>query len=150
MKWKIIKSDYNKETGISYVQISTKYGVFEGISKLHPDDKDIASEFEGCRYAEIRAVLKFLQHSNLILSTKINVLQNLLNNFQQRRHYNPQLKENIYLQHEIQLYIKQKGTNKEIMMQLKDMLHNAIGSYRMDREKFLESLNKKKEQTRAN
>ena len=46
-----ISSDYDETTGISKTVIMTDLGSFDGYAKLHPDDKDFASEFAGCRLA---------------------------------------------------------------------------------------------------
>jgi hypothetical protein len=57
----LINSDYNEETGVSKVLIDTDLGSFYGFAKLHPEDSDYASKFTGCRYAEIRATIKYLK-----------------------------------------------------------------------------------------
>ena len=56
---KIIYSNFDETTGISTVTILTKIGEFTGTSKLHDEDKNISSSFAGCRYAEIRAIIKY-------------------------------------------------------------------------------------------
>ena len=52
-------TNYNAETGISTAWIATDLGDFYGEAKLAPEDKDIASSFAGCRYAEMRAIIKY-------------------------------------------------------------------------------------------
>ena len=61
MKIKIIDSIYIPSQGTSYVTIKTKYGVFTGKARLHPEDKANESSFVGCGYAEIRAVAQALK-----------------------------------------------------------------------------------------
>lgn len=55
---KLVYADYDEDSGKSTVIIRNKYGTFEGNAYLNPEDKDIASKYAGCRYAEIRADLK--------------------------------------------------------------------------------------------
>lgn len=57
----LIKADYNEETGVSTVMIDTDLGAFYGKAKLHDEDKDYASKYTGCRYAETRATIKYLK-----------------------------------------------------------------------------------------
>ena len=40
MKIKLIESNFDRETGVSYAKIQTDYGVFAGSAKLHEEDKD--------------------------------------------------------------------------------------------------------------
>lgn len=59
---KFIDSSYDSETGISKV-IMQHLGIkFVGIAKLHPDDWENASSFEGCFIAEQRAMILALKY----------------------------------------------------------------------------------------
>ena len=42
---------FNSEKGKSIVALADKYGSYIGEAKVHPDDKDYASEFMGCSLA---------------------------------------------------------------------------------------------------
>ena len=77
---KIIDSDFNTETGISTTKILTDLGSFTGIAKLHPDDQDKASRFAGCRYAEIRATIKYMKMKKKLFKEEIKLLNRLLGN----------------------------------------------------------------------
>ena len=61
MKTKILYSNYDNNTGVSTVTIQTKYGIFTGTAKIHPDDKNYSSSFFGCELAELRAGIKNLK-----------------------------------------------------------------------------------------
>lgn len=58
---KLISANFNPGTGESIVKIGNKYGTFTGKARLHPDDKNHSSNYAGCRLAEYRAQIKFLQ-----------------------------------------------------------------------------------------
>ena len=45
--FKLVKSSYDKEDGVSFVEIQNDYGNFCDYSFLSPDDKDVASSFLG-------------------------------------------------------------------------------------------------------
>ena len=59
---KFIDSFFDKVTGISSVELQHLGKKFVGLAYLHPDDKDKASEFAGCAYAEQRAYIKALKY----------------------------------------------------------------------------------------
>lgn len=56
---KIINSDYNSESGKSFVEIQTKLGRFAGYAQVHPEDTNFKSRFAGCDYAMMRAMTKY-------------------------------------------------------------------------------------------
>ena len=85
---KLIKAEYNEQTGVSYAKINTNYGEFEGYAKLHAEDADIASRYAGCQYAEQRAVLKYMRHRIKILAWQIQALNNCQNKMEGRVSYN--------------------------------------------------------------
>lgn len=58
---RLILSNYDETTGISYCEVQHKGKIYSGVSRLHPEDKEIASKYTGCRYAEIKAEIKALK-----------------------------------------------------------------------------------------
>lgn len=70
----LIKADYNENTGISNVMIDTDLGAFTGQAKLHDEDKDYASKYTGCRYAETRATIKYLKMKQKYILGQLKVL----------------------------------------------------------------------------
>ena len=105
MKIQLIDSWYNEEDGVSYAKINTDYGEFEGYAQLHDEDKEIASRYAGCQYAEIRAVLKYMKHRIKILAYQIKALINCQKQIEGRAAYNPQSVEGRALRK--QIYILQ-------------------------------------------
>lgn len=87
MKWKLKYSNFDEETGISKVIISTSLGDFEGQSYLHEEDRDIMSQFTGCRYAELRAVMKFARAKIRNQQIKVSTLKNLIENLEKINNY---------------------------------------------------------------
>ena len=55
-------SFYDTENGLSVTIVQHLGKTFIGEAKLHPDDKDKASKFSGCRLAELRAEAKALKY----------------------------------------------------------------------------------------
>ena len=56
------ESGFDKKSGISIVTLKHLGEKFTGFSKVHPDDKDRASQFAGCTYAESRAYIKAMKY----------------------------------------------------------------------------------------
>ena len=57
---KFLYSYFFPDTGESVAALKNKDGLYIGSAKLHPDDKNTASQFAGCRLAEYRAWIKYL------------------------------------------------------------------------------------------
>lgn len=66
---KFIRSSYNNETGISFVEIRHLGKTFIGEARCHPEEEN-PSSFAGCEYAEIRAEIKALKYERKILKNK--------------------------------------------------------------------------------
>lgn len=67
---KFISSSYDKDSGTSYVTVQHLGKKFKGIAHVHPDEKEYASEFAGCDYAEIRAMIKAYKYERKIAKIK--------------------------------------------------------------------------------
>jgi hypothetical protein len=74
---KLIDSNYDKETGVSWSKIRTEIGDFEGAAFLHPEDRDSASSFLGCEIAEYRATIHYFEKKLMILNIKNEALEKL-------------------------------------------------------------------------
>lgn len=57
MKYKLKNSNYNEETGVSMVEISTRYGNFSATVQMRADE-EYPSKYFGCKLAEIKALKK--------------------------------------------------------------------------------------------
>jgi hypothetical protein len=58
---KLVKADFDRETGISTVIINTDIGKFEGVAKADDVDIQSPSQFMGCELAELRALKKYVK-----------------------------------------------------------------------------------------
>lgn len=102
MDYKIIKSDFNKDTGISIVKIRTNIGDFLGIAKLNFEDRDHMSNFIGCEIAEIRAQEQYISKKLFMLNAEIKGAEIILHAMNGRATYKAKRK------------IEQMRTQKEI------------------------------------
>ena len=67
---KFISSYYDEKDGDSMVVIQHLGKKFIGEASVHPDDKEIASSYAGCEYAELRAKIKALKYERKIEKAK--------------------------------------------------------------------------------
>jgi len=128
IQMKTVKSDYNEETGISTVVIATDLGEITAHAFLHPDDKDIASNFAGCRYAEMRAGIKYMKEKVKISKYQLKPLKRIYNVLSQKKYYNrdnsgtKMLEKEIYkLEDDIKIY-------KTNIQTLTERLQKAVNS----------------------
>lgn len=147
IKWTINNSNYDEEKGISFVTITTELGVFSGVARLHEEDRDIASKFQGCRYAEMRAVKKYLKLKLKLLENKIEGLTNYYNNIKQMRCFNENEKQTKFLTREIQKYMKQYVELEDIINNLTNGLSKEMNEYRTEIENFYKKIKKESEPT---
>lgn len=107
-----ISSNYDENTGISKTVILTDLGSFEGIAKLHPEDKEIASRFAGCRYAEERAIIKYAKMKIKVINNQLEVLKKVANEIKNKKYYKENstgikiLEKNIYVLEDDKEYFK--------------------------------------------
>lgn len=59
MKYHLLYSNFNPETGESVVQLGTNLGVFTGTSHLQKADEQYPSNFFGCQCADLKARRKY-------------------------------------------------------------------------------------------
>lgn len=143
MKWKIISADFNKDTGISYVKIDTDLGVFEGKSILHKEDEDIVSNFEGCRYAELRAVTKYIKAKIRNQKIKVETLNNLIINMEHLYNYAKNTPEARFTRKQYYLELKKLKDLKDILKRLQNRILEDMKGYRELHTKAMEKMNKK-------
>lgn len=103
VQMKTIASEYSELTGVSKITLWTDLGCFEGVAKLHPDDKEVASHFAGCRYAEMRAMIKYAKAKIKVIDNQVSLLKNIANELKNKKLYKANstgiklLEKNIYL-----------------------------------------------------
>ena len=93
MNWKLKHANFDEISGISTVTIQTELGEFTGKAVLHEEDRDLISNFIGCKYAELRAAAKYGKALIRIQKTKVNTLKNLINNLDLLKDYDVNTKE---------------------------------------------------------
>lgn len=81
MKGTILYAEYDEGTGVSIVTKQTKYGTFTRSVRVHPDDEDIANQYDGCYFAEMKcdiaayqARAKFMKERAKGITHAFNVL----------------------------------------------------------------------------
>lgn len=77
----LVKAEFNVETGVSTVTIDTELGRFTGTSVTRAEDKPYISSYQGCKYAEIKAIRKFLRAQLKAQKIELQVLKSLRNAF---------------------------------------------------------------------
>lgn len=139
-KYTFIKAEFDKETGISTVIIKTDLGIFEGNAYLHDEDKDIASDFEGCKYAEWRAVIKYLKVKLKVKKIVYKRLKTIMADLERMKDYNKDSRESRCFRK--QFYIAQKEVKdlKEYIAQLEENLYDMMKNYRTLKENYLKAL----------
>lgn len=145
MKWRIRNAVFNKEDGISSVIISTRLGLYSGISCVHPDDEDIASEFEGCRYAELRAAIDYFKDEKRIAIVKRDTLLDLYKNYEQMKYFSENKKEIKCLKAKINDCNKKIEDIDKGINTLTEHIKYSIENYRKDYNSFIEKVNKNRE-----
>ena len=143
MKWKIAEAFFDEQSGISHVEISTELGNFKGVSYLHEDDKDIASHFEGCRYAELRALTKYLKAKIRNQKIKVDTIKNLITNMEHLYNYAENTPEARFVRKQYFLELQRYNNLKEILNKIQERLLNDMKGYRKLHEEYMEKINKK-------
>ena len=134
----LIKSDYNKETGLAFVEIKTRLGNFSAFAKPHKEDMDIKSNYLGCFIAEMKATIQYYKEEQKILKIKINTLENYQKLIKGLKEYNQYSRENRKLRRMIyELKEDSKFLDKEI-----ENLKQVIEDSCKDKRIFLKRIEK--------
>lgn len=86
--FKMKMSNYDKESGVSIVVLSTDLGEFTGVSRLHEDDRQNASEFFGCEIAELRALIAYTKRQKQITAYQYKAVKDMYINLSQMKEFN--------------------------------------------------------------
>lgn len=141
MKFNLIGSNYNSDSGFSLVMIETKHGRFVGTSQLYDEDKEIASSFRGCQYAEMKAVRKAYKAEIKEIDFKIKTLKDFEKVLKNMKEYNENSFEAKRLRKEIYLYQKKKAKIKETIEAITNTMLSGMEGYPQE----VERLRKKRE-----
>lgn len=128
IQMKTIASDYNEETGLSKVTVATDLGLITGYASLHPDDVAIASHFAGCRYAEMRAGIKYMKEKIKVSKYQLEPLKRVYNILTNKKNCDMNNKGIKLLEKEIYTLEDDIETYKTNVKTLTERLQTAINS----------------------
>lgn len=139
---KLIMSNFDSQSGISYVKIATDCGNFEGHAFVNPEDKEIASNFLGCEIAEYRATIKYFITKLTKINIEINTLEDLRQGFIKR--YREDYHECELLEKKLKEKQLLKKEYKENIKSLRELIENKIQNRIIIINKMKERSNKEK------
>lgn len=145
MKFNLIDSRYNKDIGFSITTIKTKHGMFTGTSQLYDEDKEIASSFRGCQYAEMKAIRKAYKAEIKEIDLKIKTLKDFEKILKNMKEYNENSFEVKRLRKEIYLYQEKKKEIQETIADITQTLLKGMEEYPSQVEKL-----RKKRESKSN
>lgn len=135
-KVKLIHSNFDPETGISTATIRTDMGDFTGTSKLHEEDRSISSNYAGCQYAEMRAVIKYMRKRVEVVTNQIKGLENYQKVIKGKVSYNHNSMESRTLRKHIYILKKEKANWQSKIYSLSNKLYTMM----MIRDKIVENI----------
>lgn len=138
---KIKSADYDKETGISKTEISTDIGIFTGYAKLSPDDKEIESNYAGCRYAEMRATMKYMLEKARLTKIRLQPLYKIDKELSTRKYLNTD--DICYKTLQKEIYLLED--EKEFYIQSANSLKVRLDATMQAREKIIEDIINKRQ-----
>ena len=115
---KFLYGYFDQNTGKSVVALADKYGRYIGQAKLHPDDKNNASQYMGCALAQQRAWIKGLKKRSSRIKIKINTIKIIIKDIELNIENNKEIIK--------RLNIQLKNYNNQINNindQIKDLLY---------------------------
>ena len=84
---KIVEARYLPEIGASIVTIRKGEELFEGVSFLHQEDKDIESSYAGCQFAETKAYIKMVKWEYKEAKKELTTLKRLYQQITQLKEF---------------------------------------------------------------
>lgn len=79
MSWgKLICSFYDEETGQSWADYETKYGIIHTEAKCHPDDMDIVNQWDAWKICGLRGFLEFERLNVIALKERYIAAESIL------------------------------------------------------------------------
>lgn len=123
---KFLYGYFHPETGESKVVLANKSGTFIGKARLHPEDKEHASEYAGCRLAEGRAWIEYYKKEKKRSQEQINTIKNLYKDIY--RNCSKTTAKEVEQRFKIQLkyYEEKLKESKEIIKEIKKQLEDSI------------------------
>lgn len=143
-KYGFVDATFNKETGVSTTTILTDLGLFTGTAYLHEEDRDIMSEYEGCKYAEWRAIIKYYK---ALLKQKKAIylnLQNIITNLNRMKDCNKDSREARFIRKQFYIARADYESLKDYISMLEENLYDMMKNYRGLRENYLKAIEKRR------
>lgn len=137
--FKLIDSEYNKDTGISYIKILTDKGIFEDYAYLSEEDKEQESVFAGCLIAEYRCTIQYYKKVLSQINLKLQTYYDLQKDFSQ---YSSAYQNDI-LYRRIRQKEVEKEEIKEKIKSLKENIKNIPDNIKKSKEKIQKIHNNK-------
>ena len=133
---KLIESYFNEALGKSISVVRHKKIKYHGFAWVHPEDKEIASKYTGCRYAEMRAEIKALKHEYKKEKQSCEECKKFVKACSQYKNFDKesptakamyrQLNRRIKRVNDLADQINQKIQDLEIAIKQKDIVHKAL------------------------
>ena len=140
----LINSGFNEGTGKSTSVIKHKKKKYYGYAWLHPEDKEIASKYTGCRYAEMRAEIKALKAEHKKEKTACEECRKFAKACSQYKNFDKdsstakamyrQLNRRIKRVNQLADEINQKINDLNIAIKQKEIVHKALERKRTKEE----------------
>lgn len=136
---KLTSQNFDKNTGISVVQVQHKGYKARGIAKVHPNDIEYMSRYAGCRIAELRAFIKIYKQE----IREIKIQLETINAFKKDLLYsNIDIPSKI--KRKINLCIRNYSQKIESLQEEIISINNLIKKDIKDRDKIIKRFNNKK------
>ena len=131
---KLVKAEYNEETGISTVILQNRNGQYCGSASLHPEDAAVASKYVGCDIAERRAWINYYKTEIRRTKIKLKAWAEIVGDLS----YNCELYHNKVAERLIMISKKYHKHIKEMETCI-ELLENSIKTYIELRERILKT-----------
>lgn len=132
----LIESYFNETLGKSISVVKHRKKQYYGYAWIHPEDKEIASKYTGCRYAEMRAEIKALKAEHKKEKAACEECRKFVKACSQYKNFDKdsstakamyrQLNRRIKRVNDLADQINQKVQDLEIAIKQKDIVHKAL------------------------
>lgn len=134
-----INFKHNEKKGITTCTIIEKGNkIYEGISRCHPDDKDMQNKLTGEQIAFYRAVIKHAKDNKRNSETSLKTLKHLYNTISQSKHHSKKSHETRMIKRQIYFYLDEINDYKNIIESLQEQLQLYI----MEKENLYKKIRK--------
>ena len=130
---KIISQSFNRETGVSSIELQDKNYHGIGFAKMNPEDKEYYSKYTGFRLAELRANIKKKKQKISKLKIQLNTVRTLKNDL---IHFNKEIPKNI--ERRINLAIRNYAQEIESLKLEIESIKEIIDKNIKDRDRIIQ------------